>query len=209
MLNLTKEKELLYRRFIKEGSITDPRVLEAFLAVHREDFLPPNLKPYAYDDTPLSIGKGQTISQPTTVLLMLQWLEVREGQKILEIGAGSGYQAALLSRLVGKKGKIIALETIKELAETAQKNLKKCTNVTVLHHDGSQGYQKEAPYDRIILAAAAPELPTHLLKQLKKEGILLAPVGVGEQSMIRVRKGHLPENLGAFIFVPLTGKDET
>ncbi len=206
MFSLRQEKELLYKKFLREGKITDPRVLKSFLKVPREDFLPPDKKLYAYDDNPLPIGKGQTISQPTTVLLMLQWLEIKPGQKIMEIGAGSGYQAALLSHLVGQKGRIIAIEIIKELADTAQKNLRNYKNVTVLHHDGSQGYQTESLYDRIIIAAAAPTFPVHLLKQLKKDGILLAPVGREEQDMIRVRKGHLPENLGEFLFVPLTGK---
>jgi len=207
MLDLHQEKEALYTSFLKAKDITSPRVLQAFLKVPRERFIPSTLRPYAYDDHPLLIGKGQTISQPTTVLLMTQFLELLPGHKVLEIGTGSGYQAAIISDIIGNKGKVITTEIIEDLYLQGKKNLKNYKNVKVIHTDGSLGYPKEAPYDRVIMTAASPKLPEHLLLQLKKEGILLAPVGdMLSQHMIRVRKGSSPENLGEFIFVPLTGK---
>lgn len=206
MLNLEQEKKLLYLHFLRTRNITDQKVLEAFLAVPREDFLPKHLKPYAYEDNPLPIGKGQTISQPTTVLLMTQWLQVKEGQKILEIGTGSGYQAAILRFLVGKKGKIITIERIKELYQQAKKNLAAYGNVHIIHGDGSKGYERGAPYDKILITAAPPVLPIHLLQQLKKDGRILAPVGEQEQQMMCMNKKGEVENLGEFLFVPLTGK---
>lgn len=187
--------------------IADQHVLQAFLQVPREQFVPRQFRQDAYEDRPLPIGYGQTISQPTTVLLMTQFLEVKPGQKILEIGAGSGYQAALLAAIVGKKGQVIAIEFTKELALFAKNNLQTYPQVTVIHGDGSLGYPKEAPYDRIIVTAACPVAPTHLLDQLKHHGILLAPVGdLTVQTMVRIRKGEAPEALGQFVFVPLKGK---
>ncbi|MBI1972890.1 protein-L-isoaspartate(D-aspartate) O-methyltransferase [Candidatus Woesearchaeota archaeon] len=187
--------------------IADQRVLQAFLQVPREQFVPRQFREDAYEDRPLPIGHGQTISQPTTVLLMTSFLQVREGQKILEIGAGSGYQAAILAEIIGPKGKVITLEVHKELAVFAKKNLHSYTNVQVIHTDGSGGYSKEAPYDRILITAACPTLPQHLLHQLNKDGILVAPVGdLAVQTMVRIRKGEEPEALGQFVFVPLQGK---
>jgi len=187
--------------------IPDHRVLQAFLQVKREQFVPRQFRGDAYEDHPLPIGHGQTISQPTTALLMTSFLQVREGQKILEIGTGSGYQAAILAEIIGPKGKIITVEFDKTLVTFARKNLQHYKQVQVIHGDGSLGYPKEAPYDRIIVTAACPTIPDHLLKQLKHDGILLAPVGdLAVQTMTRMKKGQEPESLGQFVFVPLQGK---
>jgi protein-L-isoaspartate(D-aspartate) O-methyltransferase len=146
-------------------------------------------------------------------MLMTQALELKEGQKVLEVGAGSGWQAAIIARIIGKNGKVITTEIIPELAEFAKNNIKKAKikNVDVINYDGSQGYKKEAPYDRIIITAACPKIPPPIIEQLKTGGILVAPVGslVFGQDMFKLRKtssGIQTESLGCFVFVPLKGK---
>ncbi len=197
-------KEILIRKFERMG--ISKKVISAFKQVDREYFVLPEWKKAAYEDSALPIIAEQTISQPSTVVLMLNALEVKEGMKVLEIGAGSGYNAALLSKLAGK---VYSIERIKKLAEFAKKNLKKAgiKNVKVIHADGKKGYAKEAPYDRIIVTAAAEKIPNVLLKQLKDEGVLLMPVGPAYgQELIRVRKkgkDYLYEKLGGYVFVPL------
>ncbi len=206
------EKELLVERWLASGEINDKAVISAFQKVRRELFVPEEYKKEAYIDEPLPIPAGQTISQPTTVVLMLDALEVKPGHKVLEIGAGSGYNAALLGVLVGEKGKVITTEIVPELVKFAKANLKKAgiKNVAIIHSDGSRGYAKEAPYDRIICTAAAPKIPDVLVRQLKEGGILLIPVGqMHAQRMIKARKlkGKLEtSDLGDYVFVPLTGK---
>lgn len=206
-----RDKLLLIERWESQKVVGKP-VIAAFRKVPRELFVLPEYQDQAYLDEPLPIPAGQTISQPTTVVLMLDALEVRPGMKVLEIGAGSGYNAALLGVLVGPKGKVITIEIIPELAAFARKNLAKAgiTNVTVVKADGSKGYAKEAPYDRIICTAAAPRIPQVLVNQLKDNGILLIPVGSGYlQKMVRARKvkGELEtEELGDYVFVPLVGE---
>lgn len=205
-------KEDLAAYWEQSGIITDKRILKAFNEIKREDFIPEEYKLHAYGDYPVPIPGGATISQPTTVLMMTQALEIKPGQKILEVGTGSGYQVAILSKLVGNKGRIISTEVVKEIEDYAKKNLKKAgiKNVAVIFTDGSVGYAKEAPYDRIIATAACPAIPEPLVKQLKEGGILLAPVGSKySQEMIKARKtkGKLvTESLGDFVFVPLQGK---
>ncbi len=203
-------KEALIQYWKKNKVVTDAAVLDAFKKVSREQFVLPQYKEHAYDDKALPLLEGQTISQPTTVVLMLQALEVTQGMHVLEIGAGSGYNAALLSELVGSQGKVITTEIVLKLASFAQNNLKEYANVTVLGIDASQGYEKEAPYDRIICTAASPEVNENLVKQLKEGGIIVIPVGPQYgQKMIKGKKvrGELQtEELGEFMFVPLTGK---
>ncbi len=198
-------KEFLIKKWRGEG--ISEEVLSAFKKVKREDFVLPRYKEIAYKDIPLEIISGQTISQPSTVILMTNALEVKKGMKILEVGAGSGYQAALLSKLVGSKGKIFSIEINKELVEFAKKNLKKAKikNVDVIHGDGSLGYDKEAFYDRIIITAACPVIPSFVNKQLKKNGVAVLPVGSGIQRMIKIKNMRIAD-LGDFVFVPLRGK---
>lgn len=205
-------KQDLAEYWIRNGIITDRRILKAFQDIKREDFVPSEYKLHAYGDYPVPIPGGATISQPTTVLMMTQALEIKSGQRVLEVGTGSGYQAAILSKLVGSKGKVISTEVVKELEDYAKRNLQKAgiKNVKVVYTDGSRGYEKEAPYDRIIVTAACPSIPEPLVKQLKDDGILIAPVGSrSSQEMIKAKKikGKLvTENLGDFMFVPLQGE---
>lgn len=189
--------------------IKDKKLIKAFKDTPREKFIDPSDIDQAYGDYPLHIGYGQTISQPTTVMIMIEALELKPTDKVLEVGAGSGYCAAIMSKLAKK---IITTEVIPELAEFAKKNIKKSNikNVTVVEYDGSQGYKKEAPYDKIMITAACPSIPEPLIQQLKENGIILAPVGdFFNQSMIKgiKIKGKLEtHSLGYFRFVPLKGK---
>ena len=206
------EKEALVRYWENSDLIKDRKVIQAFKKVLREEFVLRKYKKEAYADVALPIKAGQTISQPTTVVLMLDALELKKGNKVLEIGAGSGYNAVLISEIIGKNGFVYSTEIIKELIEFARKNIRKLKlkNIKVLYIDGSKGYKKEAPFDRIILTAGCPEIPEVLVEQLKEKGVIVAPVGdVNVQRLVKCRKlkGKLVcEDLGDFRFVPLKGK---
>lgn len=218
---ILKGKSLMKRRkMMKEdlantwrsAKVADEKAVQAFLKVPRELFVLEELKEVAYEDCPLPIPCGKTISQPTTTIIMINALELKEGDKILEVGTGSGYHAALMATVIGS-GKVISLEVVPELVAFARANLKKAgiTNVIVIEEDGSQGYEKEAPYDKIIITAACPEVPKPLLEQLKNRGILVAPVGpLHEQVMVKMRKKSAAEfemeTLGGFMFLPMVGK---
>ncbi|MBI2655198.1 protein-L-isoaspartate O-methyltransferase [Candidatus Woesearchaeota archaeon] len=205
-------KEQLMEHWVSSGIIKDKKVIEAFKKVPRELFVAEERKEEAYGDYPLPIGEGQTISQPTTVMIMTQALELKKGDKVLEVGSGSGYQAAIIADIIGNKGKLISTEIVNNLAELAKENIKKLKlkNAEIIKHDGSKGYAKEAPYDKIIITAACPKIPNPLIKQLKEGGVIVAPVGnMNEQVMIKGKKIDgkiIEENLGEFMFVPLKGK---
>ena len=208
---MEQKQELI--KFWRENFSFKDIELKAFEEVKREDFIPDNLKDQAYDDMPLPILRGKTISQPSTVMMMTSALELNLGEKVFEVGTGSGYQAAIISKIVGPKGKIVTTEVLPELVTFARENFKKAgiKNVMVLEEDGSKGYKKEAPYDKIIITAAAREFPKELLEQLKIGGIIVGPVGnKNEQEMVRGRKdkkGKLElEFLGQFLFSPMYGK---
>lgn len=203
-------KQKLIDQWTKLRMVTNKRVLDAFKKVKREDFVVKELIKEAYEDVPLPILQHQTISQPTTVVIMLQALEVRPGMKVLEIGAGSGYNAALLSILVGPKGKVYTTEIIPDLAKFAKDNLKKFKNTEVHQSDGSFGLPKFGKFDRIICTAAAKTIPKPLINQLKENGIIVIPVGprYGQKMVKGIKhKGKLETiSLGDFMFVPLTGE---
>lgn len=208
----TSKTELL-KSWERSGLITQKAVLDAFCEVNREDFVIEKFREDAYGDFPLSIGYEQTISQPTTVVLMSQFLDLSKGDRVLEIGSGSGYSAAIISRIVGDRGFVFTTEIIGELADFAKNNLKKSgiANVKVKHTDGSFGLPRYAPFDRVIITAAAPDIPPPITNQLKDGGILVAPVGKNRfcQKMLRaIRRGKdlQIEELGSFVFVPLRGK---
>lgn len=205
------EKIRLIERLKRYGYIRSKEVEDAMLSVKREDFVPPSVRRYAYDDTPLEIGFGQTISAPHMVAMMCEELELKKGLKILEIGAGSGYHAAVISRIIGKEGKVYSIERIAELAEFARKNLEKAgiKNVEVIEGDGSLGLPEYAPYDRILVTCSAPDIPEPLVEQLKEDGIILIPVGRTFSVLIKgIKKGKRLERkeICGCAFVPLIGK---
>ncbi|MFP4115743.1 MAG: protein-L-isoaspartate(D-aspartate) O-methyltransferase [Candidatus Aenigmatarchaeota archaeon] len=182
-----KNKKLV-EKMRKKGNLTEDRVEDAFLETPRENFVPEEYKEHAYRDTPLSIGEGQTISQPSVVAKMTQWLDPQPGDKILEIGAGSGWQAAILSRLVGDEGKVYTVEHVAELVDQAKENLAKANidNVEVVEGDGSTGLENHAPYDGIICTAASPRIQEEWIEQLKTGGRIVAPVGASFVQSMRV-----------------------
>ena len=191
--------------------IRDERVLAAFAQVPRERFVPRELQQYAYDDQALPIGEGQTISQPLMVALMTQALALKGDEKLLEIGTGSGYQAALLSILARE---VVSVERIPRLAENAAKRLQELgyANVRVHVAHKALGWAEEAPYDAIIVTAGAPEPPPSLIDQLAMNGRLVVPVGSRHmQQLVRVTKsdrGITLERLGECRFVPLIAPKE-
>jgi len=181
-------------------------ILEVMGKVDRKDFISEGNSDEVYEDHPLSIGYGQTISQPYTVAFMLQELELKKGDKVLEIGTGSGWNAALISGIIGEKGKIYSAEIVKELAEKAKEKLKNYKNIVVLNTDASYGLAEYAPYNKIILTAAPNKIAEEFKEQLADEGILLAPVGEYAQKLIKLtkRKNKFIEmEKGDFLFVPL------
>ncbi|MBI2076865.1 MAG: protein-L-isoaspartate(D-aspartate) O-methyltransferase [Euryarchaeota archaeon] len=195
----------------ERGTLHSQRVAQVMRAVPRELFVPRYLTHRAYEDAPIPIGHGQTISAPHMVAIMTEALELGPGQRVLEVGTGSGYQAAILSRLVEPGGRVATVERIGQLAERARSALLSCgaANVTVFHDDGSRGRPAAGPFDRIVVTAAAPRLPPPLLEQVAPGGILLAPVGARACDLIRARRtatGWKEENLGACAFVPLKGE---
>jgi protein-L-isoaspartate(D-aspartate) O-methyltransferase len=206
------ENERLIKHIKGIGYLKSKKIEDALRSVKRENFVPDAMKYLAYRDTPLYIGSNQTISQPSTVVVMTEALDVKEGQKILEIGTGSGWQAAILGKLVGEKGMIYTIEIIDNLVKFAKENLEKLKikNVKVIRGDGSLGLKKYAPYDRIVVTAGSPEIPNNMIKQLKTNGILVVPVGnIYLQKMYvvkKLKKGIEKKSIGSFMFVPLTGK---
>jgi protein-L-isoaspartate(D-aspartate) O-methyltransferase len=200
-------------KFWKDNFPFKKNELAAFESVKREDFVPENVRGQAYDDNPLPLLRGKTISQPSTVMMMTSALELKAGDKVFEVGAGSGYQTAIIAKIVGPKGNVISTEVVPELVVFSKDNLRRAgiENVTILEDDGSKGFKEEAPFDKIIITAACKEFPKELLEQLKPSGVIVGPVGnKTEQEMVRGRKdknGKLElEFLGQFLFSPLYGK---
>jgi len=209
-MNLLEENERLVEHLISVKALKTPRIIEAFRKTPRHLFVNKEYLSHAYDDIPLPTYNGQTISQPYTVAIMTEALDPMPDNKILEIGSGSGYQAALLARCVGQKGKIITVELEEKLVEFSKENLKKAKikNVKVIEWDGKKGYEKEAPYDRCMITAGCDEIPKPVLNQIKVGGKIVAPVNdFFGQKMLLVEKVSEKEfktkDLGSFVFVPL------
>ena len=198
----------LVDELIRGGYLKTPTLIEAFREVNRADFVPEGLKEEAYMNIPLPIGFDQTISQPLTVAFMLELLLPQPGEKILDIGTGSGWQAAIIAHTVGDSGKVIAVERIQELKEMADRHVAQYEDlkdrIEIILGDGSKGYEKEAPYDKIIAAAAAGEIPPAWKEQLKTGGVIVAPVGESVVIINKVdaEKFETKEYYG-FSFVPL------
>lgn len=194
---------------LKERGIRDPRVLEAFLTVPRHEFVLAEHVSQAYEDCPLPIGLGQTISQPYMVAAMTEALELQGKEKVLEVGTGSGYQSAILARLAGH---IFTIERYPELSARAQERLERlgCANVTCVIGDGSQGYPEAAPYDSIVVTAGSPRVPQALTDQLAEGGRLVIPVGdMFSQELLLVQRNEnqiTQQTINYCRFVPLTGK---
>ncbi len=184
-------------------------ILEAIEKFDRRDFVLEENLNEAYEDHPLSIGYGQTISQPYTVAFMLQELELKKGDRVLEIGTGSGWNAALISYIVGEKGKVYTVEIVDELAKKVKEKLKNYKNIIVFNGDASHGLSEYAPYNKIILTAAPKQIAQEFKEQLTDEGILLAPVGEYTQKLIKLVKqgsNFIETKKGDFVFVPLVSK---
>ena len=206
-----EKREKLVELLKIEGRIKSKEVEEAFLKVPRETFVPNFLKTFAYADSPLEIGKGQTISAPHMVAIMCEALDLKEGNSVLEIGAGSGYHAAIVSKIIGDKGHVYTVERIPELARKAIENLELSgiKNVTVEIGDGSEGFPENAPYDRIYVTCAAPDIPEPLIEQLKDPGKIMVPVGRGfcQLELLEKKAGKITKiDLGGCAFVLLIGK---
>ena len=203
------DKEILIESLIKDGYLKTPGAIEAFKAIDRKDFVLPERIEEAYGNYPLPIGFGQTISQPLTVAFMLELLEVKPGEKILEIGAGSGWQTALLGFLVGSSGKVTALEIIPELKAMADTNVVKYGfiekgTVEIFLADGSKGYPLSAPYDRIIAAAAGNEIQQAWKDQLKVNGRIVTPIKESIVVLDKVSSDEFKQReYFGFSFVPL------
>ncbi len=202
-------REILIQSLINDGYLKTPSIIEAFKKIDRADFIPEDRKKEAYGNYPLPIGFGQTISQPLTVAFMLELLEPKPGEKILDIGSGSGWQAALLAHIVGEQGKIISIERIPELKEFAENNLKKIGIIEVRIGDGTEGDVTNAPFDKIIAAAAGKNIPDAWEEQLKIGGRIVAPVK--ESILVLDKRGpdefEEKQYLG-FSFVPLVAGDK-
>ena len=181
------QRLIMVRDQVEARGVKNPELLAAMRTIPRELFVPEGIRPLAYADQPLPIGFGQTISQPFIVALMTELLDPKKDHRVLEIGTGSGYQAAILSRLAGE---LYSIEIVPELARSAAETLSRLgfRHVTVREGDGYRGWPEKAPFDRIILTAAPPEIPQVLLDELKPEGRLIAPVGVGVQNLVVVQK---------------------
>lgn len=197
----------LIENLIKSGYLKTPEIISAFYEIDRAGFISEKLKNEAYANMPLPIGYGQTISQPLTVAFMLELLQPAKGDRILDVGSGSGWQSSLLAHIVGEKGKVFAIERISELFEIGKNNSKKYgfKNLEFIIGDGSAGYEKEAPYDKIIVAAAASEkIPSALKKQLKIGGRLVIPAKNSIWLVVKRKEDKYEEKeFPGFAFVPL------
>ena len=202
------KRAVMVKRQIEARGVKDRRVLAAMLKVKRHLFVPDGLRFRAYADHPLPIGRRQTISQPYIVAFMTEALKLRPGARVLEIGTGSGYQAAVLGEVARE---VYTVEILFDLGLRSKKLLANLgyKNVHVRVGDGYKGWPREAPFDAVILTAAPPSIPRPLLDQLKVGGVLVAPVGVNDQRLIRItrtKKGLKREHLMSVRFVPMTGQ---
>jgi protein-L-isoaspartate(D-aspartate) O-methyltransferase len=206
MLDPSAARRLMIDDQLRPRGISDPRVLEAMLRVPRHEFVSPAHRDQAYEDHPLPIGEGQTISQPYVVALMLEALQLAPGEKVLEVGAGSGYATALLAELAAQ---VYSIERHDALAASARDVLARLgyTNAKVLTGDGTLGLPAVAPFDAILVSAAAPDLPGALLAQLREGGRMIVPVGTGDSQQlqfIRIVDGRpVISEREAVRFVPL------
>lgn len=202
---MNSNKELI-DYLVNSGVLETPIIIAAFLAIDRIDFVQADTLSEAYGDYPLPIGKGQTISQPTVVSMMLETLAPQEGEKILDVGCGSGWTTALLANIVGPKGKVIGLDRIPELVRFGQENLTKydLPQAEIRRAAKDIGLAKESPFDRILVSAAAEQLPTQLIDQLKPGGRLVIPIQSSLWQIDKDLEGNITRReFPGFVFVPL------
>ena len=212
MTDYAAEREAMVERQLRRRGIGDPRILKAFLTVPREAFVDEQYAHLAYGDHPLPIAAGQTVSQPYIVALMIDAANIRRGDRVLEVGSGSGYAAAVISRIVSK---VIGIERQHDLVEVSRQRLARLgyDNVEIVEGDGSTGWRAHAPYDAILAAASGSHVPQILIDQLSPGGSVVMPVGrPGEvQRLVSMRKqqdGRVERSdLGAVRFVPLIGAE--
>jgi protein-L-isoaspartate(D-aspartate) O-methyltransferase len=195
------------------GFIKSESVVRAFRDVPRHLFMPPECKEFAYEDIALPIGKGATISQPSTVATMVELLQPKKGEKILEIGTGSGWEACLLSKCAGEGGMVVTIEIDPEISKAAEANMARVRHghIRTVVGDGSLGCNDSAPYDKIIYAAATPEVPMQVLLQLKLHGRAVAPIGSKTMQVLTAidkvsEKGIDEHRYGTYKFLPLRGQ---
>ncbi len=198
-------RERMVESQIASRGIKDTRVLDTMRKIPREEFVPPEYRSSAYEDRPLPIGNGQTISQPYIVALMTESLELENNMKVLEIGTGSGYQTVILACIAGE---VYSVEINKDIYKKTAKILGKYANVVLSNHDGSKGWKEHAPYDRIIVTAAPDYIPRSYISQLRKGGIMVIPVGFSSWSqdlikVIKTEKGIRKIKICDVAFVPL------
>ncbi|MCL6729091.1 protein-L-isoaspartate(D-aspartate) O-methyltransferase [Sphingomonas hankyongi] len=210
--DFSADREAMIETQLRSRGITEPHILEAFRAVPREEFVSAERRHLAYGDHPLPIEAGQTISQPYIVALMIQAAGIAPGDKVLEVGAGSGYAAAIIGRIASR---VIGIERHPQLVRIARERIKQLRydNVEIVAGDGTRGWPKEAPYDAILAAASGSHVPKTLIQQLAPEGVIVMPVGDPRwtQTLVKVRKrtdGTLEQSdLGGVRFVPLVGEE--
>lgn len=203
------EREALLAELEAGGYLTDPRLEEAMLAVPRHLFVPEALRDAAYEDRPLPIGFGQTVSAPHMVAMMTTALQAETGQRILEIGTGVGYHAAVVKAIVGDTGSVDSVEFLPELVQLARRNLRAAKSKVNVHEgDGADGWPKGAPYDAVYVTCAIPDIPDALVEQLREGGHFIAPLGVTQCQLMagRKRNGELHlDDLGPCLFVNAQG----
>ena len=212
MTDFAAEREAMVERQLKRRGISEPEILDAFRAVPREAFVRAALVDQAYGDHPLPIEAGQTISQPYIVALMIQAADIRPGAKVLEVGAGSGYAAAVISRIAAR---VVGIERQHDLVEVARERMRRLgyDNVEIVEGDGTRGWPEHAPYDAILAAASGSHVPKPLVEQLAPGGSIVMPVGDPGwvQKLVKVTKGEdgtlEHSDLGAVRFVPLIGEE--
>ena len=212
MTDFAREREAMVERQLRRRGISEPDILDAFRAVPREAFISDDYAHLAYGDHPLPIEAQQTISQPYIVALMIQAAAIKRGDKVLEVGAGSGYAAAVISRIAGK---VIGIERQHDLVEVSRERLRRLgyANVEIVEGDGTRGCREHAPFDAILAAASGSHVPRPLVEQLAPNGRIVMPIGEPgwAQELVKVTKqedGVLKqENLGGVRFVPLIGEE--